>query len=117
MTELNPHQFGEYSLHYGQTFGDNPDHKISAVHKSGEEAGVLRWSSVPKGKKMPRGTITNVVVRSEHQRKGLATEMLKHAQSYSASAGLPEPRHSPDRSDKGEAWAKSVGGKLPHRKK
>ncbi|WP_425592352.1 hypothetical protein, partial [Dermacoccus nishinomiyaensis] len=49
-------------------------------------------------------------VHPDHRRKGLATEMWQHA----LSAGVPI-KHSPRRSDSGDAWARSVGGDLPDR--
>lgn len=56
------------------------------------------------------GEIQGMGVHPDHRRKGLATEMWQHA----LSAGVPI-KHSPRRSDSGDAWARSVGGDLPDR--
>lgn len=42
------------------------------------------------------------------RREGIATALWNHAHS----AGL-RPRHSAERTDEGDAWAKAVGGKAP----
>jgi hypothetical protein len=43
--------------------------------------------------------------------------MLKAAKDIAAKTGVPAPVHSNDRSDQGDAWAKSTGEKLPERLK
>ena len=45
------------------------------------------------------------------KRHGIGTGMWQYAQK----AGL-NPRHSDERTDEGDAWARSVGGKLPPRR-
>jgi GNAT superfamily N-acetyltransferase len=57
--------------------------------------------------------IETVQVAPEFQRQGVATALYDYA---GRRLGEP-PKHSSDRSDKGDAWAKSVGGPLPRRKK
>jgi 8-oxo-dGTP diphosphatase len=44
----------------------------------------------------------------EHQHKGIATAMWNWGQEMT-----PKPRHSEDRTEQGDAWAKSVGGPRP----
>jgi ribosomal protein S18 acetylase RimI-like enzyme len=56
------------------------------------------------------GTIWGLEVGEKHQRKGIATAMLHHAQRQ----GLPV-KHSDWRTDAGDKWAKAVGGHLPKR--
>ncbi len=57
------------------------------------------------------GRIAMVEVDPAFQRQGIATHMHKLGQEFS-----PTPQHSNDRTNKGTAWAKSVGGKLPRLK-
>jgi ribosomal protein S18 acetylase RimI-like enzyme len=62
------------------------------------------------------GEIANITVRPEVQRQGVATAMLGHARQLAADTrGVRPPRHSPDRTDAGEAWARSLGERLPKR--
>lgn len=56
------------------------------------------------------GTITSMGVHPEHRRKGVASAMWSHARGM----GVPL-RHSSERSDAGDAWARSIGGNLPER--
>lgn len=56
------------------------------------------------------GTIWGMEVPEKHRRKGIATAMWQHAERK----GLPV-QHSILRTDAGDAWAKSVGGKTPKR--
>lgn len=56
--------------------------------------------------------IESVRVDPSHQRRGIATEMFNVAIQRLGK----EPKHSSDRSDEGDAWARSVGGTLPRRR-
>lgn len=74
----------------------------------GDQSAELRWDA----KK-----IRNIEVPEQFQRQGVATAMWDEAHRLSAgSSRIPAPKHSPDRTDSGDAWAQSVGGKLPRRK-
>ena len=53
----------------------------------------------------------NIEVDPDHQRQGIATGMWEHAHSV-ASRPLV---HSALRTDDGDAWARSVGGRMPGR--
>jgi hypothetical protein len=71
--------------------------------------GEMLWSS--KG-------IRNIGVAADQQRRGVATGMWNEGQRMaSENARIPTPKHSNERTSAGDAWAKSVGGKLPRRKK
>lgn len=73
-------------------------------------AGLLRWS------KTSRGEITMVSVGEGYQRQGLATELLSRGRAFAESTrGVPRPKHSTDRTNAGEAWARSLGERLPRR--
>jgi GNAT superfamily N-acetyltransferase len=62
------------------------------------------------------GEIKGVYTDPEHQRQGLASSLYGHAQELAAvTRGVPKPRHSTFRTSSGDAWAKSVGGRLPKR--
>jgi hypothetical protein len=100
---LNSEQFGDYSLEYAKPDMYIPRHRIVAS-KSGERAGEMTWH--PK-----THAITGINVEEGDRRQGLATAMWKMGQQQ-----RPKPVHSADRTRAGEAWAKSVGGRLPRRK-
>jgi GNAT superfamily N-acetyltransferase len=54
--------------------------------------------------------LRNIMVNPEFQRKGIATGMWKYAKSQGYN-----PEHSMDRTDEGDAWAKSLGEVTPKR--
>jgi len=55
------------------------------------------------------GEIRGVYVKPEAQRQGIATELLSRAKDIAGSTrGVRPPRHSPQRTDSGEAWARSL---------
>ena len=97
---------------YSSLYGDGQNSEtlsVSASHPDHGEVGHLYWH--------PRtGTIRDVLVTGEHQGKGIATQMYKTAQEVAATTKkVPAPKHSQDRTDAGEAWAKAVGGRRPRR--
>ena len=83
-------------------------HRITA-HVGGEStsAGHLLWSS--------RG-VRNIAVSEGMQRQGIGTALWNEGHRLaSENARIPKPKHSPDRTNEGDAWARSVGGRLPRR--
>ena len=71
--------------------------------------GVFQWHH-------KTGEILNVTVDSDHQRQGIATQMYRHAHEISANEqGVVPPKHSDDRTDQGDSWAKSLGERVPKR--
>ena len=72
--------------------------------------GAIQWHA-------QRGEILGVAVEPEYRRMGVAHTLFHEAKRIAREQGLTEPTHSSDRSDMGDAWAKSVGGELPKRKK
>lgn len=99
---------------YSSLYGDGQNSEtlsVRATHPEHGDVGHLYWH--------PRtGIIRDVLVMGQHQGKGIATQMLRVAQQTAESTkGVPMPKHSQDRTDAGDAWAKSVGGKLPRRSK
>lgn len=62
------------------------------------------------------GEIKNIGVPSDQQRRGVATQMWREAHRIAGETrGVRAPRHSPTRTDAGDAWARSLGGRLPRR--
>ena len=89
------------------------DHNIVAEHPlESEPIGYLTWADRDYDEGAERGEIMDVHTAPEHQRKGVATGMLKYAQSI-AGGDIPTPRHAKSRTTSGEAWAKKVGGYFP----
>ena len=87
----------------------SPIHRVRAfAGATGSHVGDLLWNA--KG-------IRNVIVSPDQQRRGVATSLWNHAQTLaSENAKIPQPKHSADRTAAGDAWARSVGGRLPRRK-
>lgn len=79
--------------------GDDP-------HMPGQVIGEMSWHK--------DGEIKNLTVQDTHQRRGIATTMYDIAKSATAKKNVAL-RHSPQRTDMGEAWAKSTGDPLPLR--
>jgi hypothetical protein len=84
-------------------------HRVQAfAGPTATHVGQIIWSSKE---------IRNVIVSSDQQRRGVATRMFDHAQGLAASnPRIPAPKHSKDRTDAGDAWARQVGGRLPRRR-
>lgn len=81
-------------------------HNLEAVQ--GEQViGRLEW--YPKSR-----TVKDVFVEEPFRRQGVATGMWEEAhQIAQTTRGVQPPKHSPQRTAAGTAWAKSVGGRLP----
>lgn len=86
-------------------------HSVIARDSEGNVAGELHWRR--NSRTGTPGQIDWVGVAPEHRRQGLATAMLEHARGLDLK---PSPKHSPERTDDGDAWARSVGGRLPRRR-
>lgn len=98
---------GDYELRYRTRYegGARSDHVIEAFYPDAERAvAKMSWSG-------RNHEIQSVDVDPAHRRKGLASAMWNWAQDNAR----PKPKHSPDRTDDGDAWARSVGGRLPRR--
>lgn len=97
---LSPQQFGEYTLEYEPPDSFSTLHAIRAKRED-RLVGAMTWRTKE---------LHNVHVDEEHQRKGIASAMWKMGQD-----ARPRVKHSSQRTDAGDAWAKSVGGRLPRR--
>lgn len=83
-------------------------HKVEAYDDS-DWAGELKWHP-------QTGEIKNLFVEANLRRQGIGTDLWKEANRIAQTEkGVVPPKHSPDRTDAGDAWAKSVGGALPKR--
>jgi GNAT superfamily N-acetyltransferase len=84
-------------------------HRLGVRGQHGFEFGSMLWHH-------KTGEIGNIDVLPEVQRQGVATAMLGHARQLAGETrGVRPPRHSPERTDAGEAWARSLGERLPRR--
>ena len=89
--------------------GKETRHRVVAEEGS-DYVGELEWFS--------RGNnhISNIFVEPNHRRQGIATDMWNYAHEVAKTTrGVQPPRHSPDRTDDGDAWAKSTGKRVPKR--
>jgi GNAT superfamily N-acetyltransferase len=99
---------GDYELRYTHDvngIGKGGRHFIEAHHPEDGQVGKLEWMG------RPPYAIHDLKVNADHQRQGLATAMW----NWSQDQARPKPTHSRDRTTMGDAWAKSVGGKLPRK--
>ena len=73
----------------------------------GDDTAYIDWE--------PSGELYYIKVPVEYRRQGLATKLWKSAQEHARESGLPSLTHSSYRTNEGDAWAKSLGEKLPTR--
>lgn len=90
-----------YTHDVGKTGG-----RIEAIHPEHGTVGHMLLHPLVDGKRK----IRNVYVQEDFRRKGVATGMW----NYANQQGL-KPVHSEDRTDAGDAWAKTVSNRLPKR--
>lgn len=95
---LNEYQFEHYV---------DPDYKSQTLsaHHEGYLGGYIEWE--PKYEH----EIQMIKVYPGHTKQGLATELYRRAKEID-----PKISHSPERSDAGEAWARTLGEDLPKRR-
>jgi 8-oxo-dGTP pyrophosphatase MutT (NUDIX family)/GNAT superfamily N-acetyltransferase len=102
-TKATPKSMGGSHIHTLQSFpaGSPVDAKM--------DSGSIRWH-------YKTGEITGIDVAPQYRRQGLGTELLDQARQVAATTrGVVAPRHSDNRTDAGEAWARSTGDRLPRR--
>jgi ribosomal protein S18 acetylase RimI-like enzyme len=87
-------------------------HSVVARNEDKDVVGVMHWRKKASGG-ANAGQVDWVEVDPSFQRMGIGRQMWEHAQAVGVS---PSPKHSAERTDKGESWAKSVGGRVPRRK-
>jgi hypothetical protein len=104
---LHPIQFQYHPPEMGANY-----HSVTA-NLEHTEIGTVRRAHMSWDAKKVRG----IDVPHQFQRQGIATALWQEGHRLaSENQAIPEPRHSPDRTAAGDAWAKSVGGRLPRRK-
>jgi hypothetical protein len=81
-------------------------HHIDAHDQDGAMVGSMDWNKRSK-------RVMNVSVNTRMRRQGLASSMWDLANQVAQEKGQVGPQHSYERTDLGDAWAKSVGGRLP----
>lgn len=100
---LNEVQFRYERLDTGGT----PLHQVTAHHED-LQVGAMSWNA--------RG-VHGIETQPGFKRHGIATGMWREGQRLAQeNARIPAPRHSPDRTIQGDAWAKAVGGRVPRRR-
>jgi GNAT superfamily N-acetyltransferase len=109
---LNPQQF-TYAFRQAKPkeMESRPHHELR-VYGGGApmSIGSIMWHH-------KTGEIGNIEVLSEVRRQGVATSLLGEARRIAGETrGVRPPRHSPDRTEAGEAWARSTGDRLPKRR-
>jgi GNAT superfamily N-acetyltransferase len=62
------------------------------------------------------GAVQWVGTDKEYRRLGVATTLWEKAHKLAADTGIKAPEHSAHRWAEGDAWAKSVGGRLPRKR-
>jgi len=73
----------------------------------GDDTAYIDWE--------PSGELYYIKVPVEYRRQGIATRLWMAAQGYALHLELPPLIHSEYRTNEGDAWAKSLGEKLPPR--
>jgi acetyltransferase (GNAT) family protein len=103
---LNPEQF-KFTRATPKEMGGTPHHRLDVLGLGSS----LLWHH-------KTGQISNIGVPEQFQRQGIATAMYGKAKEIAGETrGVRPPRHSPDRTEAGEAWARSLGERLPKRRK
>lgn len=112
--------------HLGLQFQyDNPElgtakmaHRIVA-YKDVPWEGIDKTTRVDLGRMIWNSrSILNIDVDEQYARRGVATAMWQEGHRLAEqNARIPKPKHSSDRTAMGDAWARSVGGRLPRRKR
>jgi GNAT superfamily N-acetyltransferase len=110
---LNPDQFHyHFKPATPRVMGGSNIHELHAFGERGGwygNVGSIRWHH-------KTGEIVGVDTHSEFRRQGVATAALgKARQIASETRGVVRPRHSADRTELGEKWARSLGERLPRR--
>jgi hypothetical protein len=108
-----PRNLSSVQFHYTHpgSPGQHPNlHSMTARNSEGTYLGFIDWHK-------KTGKIENINVSGRYRGLGLATGLLEESTKLSARTGIKSPEHSRHRTDKGDAWARKVGGPLPPRAK
>lgn len=86
-----------------QDHGETRPRHVVTAYDAAVKVGEMVWLG-------RTGEVWGIEVDPAYRRRGLATAMLEFAQE-----APKKPKHSNQRTDDGEAWARSVGGPVPRR--
>lgn len=114
---LNELQFThqmESELYPGMS-ADDEAHLIRAHLPDRENVGEMSIRAKSGGPDRPRGHINEINVDPDLQRQGIGTALWNHAHELARQKVIPVPKHSKQRTDEGDQWARKVGGPLPYR--
>jgi GNAT superfamily N-acetyltransferase len=115
--QANPRSMGGVTHHVLEAWDDDvPEAHVRPEERSRQSpgnyakpAGSISWMH-------GNGTIADIKVDQKAQRQGLATELLRRARDIAANTrGVRPPKHSPNRTNEGDQWAKSLDERLPRR--
>ena len=108
MSNLNPDQFSFVKAE-PKSMGGSKNHVLQALGADGSPLGGIEW-------RHSTGEVHNITVSPEARRQGLATSLWTRANEIAEETrGVKQPRHSPQRTNDGDAWARSLGSRLPRR--
>ena len=111
--QFEPHAYRSAANEYSN-FGRNTHAVQLFSHEPGTEKarvmGDIQWHK-------DTGEITSIGVKPRYQRMGVANTLFHEAHKAAREQGLAEPKHSEDRTDMGDSWAKQAGGEVPERMK
>ena len=100
--------------HVGTEWAQASPGERTGWHGSDADPGIRPMASMSWSHKT--GEIHGIHTAPEHQRQGLASTLWQEGHRLAnETRGVPTPRHSAQRTRAGDAWAKSVGGRLPRR--
>ena len=102
-----PSRKGFFAYHQLEAIAPDAPNKNSPSGRA-QVVGSIQWH--PKS-----GDVNWVRTHQDYRGLGVATTLWEKAKKLSADTGIKEPQHSRHRTDQGDAWAKSVGGKVPRR--
>jgi hypothetical protein len=98
--------------HADSTWAKTPPSERETWEGSDVDPGTRPLSSLAWHHKT--GEIRGVYTADEHRRQGLASSLYQEGNRIAGQTrGVPQPKHSPQRTKVGDAWAKSVGGRVP----
>jgi len=81
-------------------------HQVRAYGRTGFQVGAMTWTAKEIGN-----------IHADIPRRGIATALWNEGHRLAAeNRRIPTPKHSALRTEAGDAWARSVGGRLPRRK-
>jgi len=115
VSALNSQQF-PYTFNFTPS-QEGEHHKVSAFHKD-DRVGLMKWDP-------DTGEVKDLQVHPEHRLRGVARGMWDFAQRQTKpqtpgvdyADDVVAPKHSSERTDAGDAFAKAIGGKVPARTK